>query len=140
MIFALDFDGTFAEDQALWLAFVEDCFERGHDVITVTHRRDTRANRQEMAFAGVSWPIVFAEGTKAKAAIEAGYDIKEAVWIDDNPVGIGTGDESQPTTQSVFEIELRHALEVLTDGRMESLLSAEFAELITRIETVLGKT
>ncbi len=136
MIFCLDYDGTFTEDQALWLAFGERWRERGHDVITVTHRRDTLENRQEMAAAGVSWPIVFAYDCPKKfAAIEAGYAVD--VWIDDNPQGIGTGDDHEPTTQSVFEIELRHALSEL---KSTIIRTDTTNRLITRIETVLGKT
>lgn len=136
MILFLDFDGCFTADPDFWLQFAIRAGIFGHEVVTVTHRRDTLENRRAIRDTGVNWPVVFAYDMPKKfAAIEAGYDVEGAVWVDDNPTGIGDGTECQPTTQSVFEIELRNAHKVLTDS---NLRMNEFAELITRLETVLG--
>lgn len=133
MLISLDFDGTFSSDPKFWLLFARDAVVHGHRVITVTHRRKTFDNEQAMRNLGVNWPIIFAyDQPKKMAAIEHGFAVD--VWVDDHPEGVGTGDEQQPTTQSVFEIELRNAYQVLTDG---NLRMNEFAELITRLETIL---
>lgn len=132
MIASLDYDGTYNENPAAWLAVVSALGQFGIEVVTVTARRKTVENEQQMRAAGVCWPIVFAyDKPKKLAAIESGY--RPDIWIDDNPQGIGDGTENT-ATQTVFEIELRHAYKVLTGG---NLLRHEFAELIERIETVL---
>lgn len=115
MKISLDFDGTITADPVFWCAFIMDAKDRGHDVITVTHRRDTPENRRAIEnILGPSHLVIFAyDRPKKLAAIEAGHQVD--IWIDDAPHGIGTGDENLET-QSVFEIELRNALAVLKDA------------------------
>lgn len=135
MIIALDFDGTVTADPAFWCEFVCDAVAFGHEVITVTHRRDIPENRAAIAeILGADHPVIFAyDKPKKLAAIEAGYEV--SVFIDDNPVGIGDGTE-RLATQSVFEIELRNAWRVLKwqSGNMDRI----GLELLKRLETVLG--
>lgn len=143
MKIALDFDGTVTADPDFWSAFVEDALDRGHQVLTVTHRRDTHENRRAIEkVLGPSHPVVFAyDKPKKLAAKEAGHE--PHIWIDDNPHGIGDGTENV-ATQSVFEIELRHALRVLKmseDYRelpREARVMAMLVNLRERIETVVG--
>lgn len=140
MLISLDFDGTFTLATQVWFNFVRECQIRDHEIITVTHRRDTIANRQVIADAGVDWPVIFAyDKPKKFAAIEAGYAVD--VWIDDAPHGIGVGDEYQPQTQSVFEIELRNAFNVLKTANDYTSGPHPIWQqrLITRLETVLGE-
>ncbi len=138
LLIALDFDGTFTADPKFWLFFARDAVVHGHQVITVTHRRETFENAQAMRNLGVNWPIIFAfDKPKKLAAIEAGYAVD--VWIDDNPVGVGDG-SAFLGTQSVFEIELRHAMSVIESSAKEGeQLPARLYRLRDRLETVLVK-
>lgn len=134
MLIALDFDGTYTACPGSWFCSVPHFQAHGHEIITVTSRRKTLENEQAMRQAGVTWPIVFAyDCPKRLAAILAGYAVD--VWIDDNPQGIGDGTENV-STQSVFEIELRHAYDVLKTMRFDCPIA--LAVLLQRIETVLG--
>jgi len=140
MKISIDFDGTMTADPGLWFTVLPHIVAHGHELITVTHRRDTLENRQTIEqhqrdMLGRTWPIVFAyDKPKKFAAIEAGHEV--AVWIDDNPHGIGDGSENV-SCQSVFEIELRHALKWLNES--STMGSWPFVrELVKRIETVLG--
>lgn len=136
MLLALDFDGTYTAHPEAWSLCLRAWRLCGVQVITVTARRDTLENRQAMQSAGVDWPIIFAyDQPKKLAAIEAGYAVD--VWIDDNPHGIGDGTENV-ATQSVFEIELRHALKVIREDATYRQEPAFLHGLRTRLETVLG--
>lgn len=138
MLIALDFDGTFTADPKFWSFFAHDAVVNGHQVITVTHRRDTFENAQAMRNLGVNWPIVFAYDLPKKyAAMKCGYAVD--IWIDDNPQGVGDG-SAFLGTQSVFEIELRNAMAVITAAMKEGeQLPARMYRLVERLETVLVK-
>lgn len=138
MLLALDYDGCFTADPKFWTFFANDAVVHGHQVITVTHRRDTCENAQAMRNLGVSWPIVFAHDKPKKlAAIEAGYHAD--IFIDDNPVGIGDG-SAFLGTQSIFEIELRNAMSVIVSAMKEGeQLPARLYRIVERLETVLVK-
>lgn len=134
----IDFDGCYNDNPAAWLAVANALGSFGINVVTVTSRRDTPENLKEMRDAGVCWPIHFAHAKPKKmAAQDVNWNV--SVWIDDHPEGIGTGNENLDT-QTVFEIELRHALDVLKTA-MEATSGPHFLwhrNLIARLETVLG--
>ena len=133
LLIALDFDGTFNADRDTWLECARLWLAADHELITVTSRKLTPENLRVIADAGVTWPVVFAyDKPKKLAAIEAGYHVD--IWVDDHPQGIGDGTEST-STQTVFEVELRHAADTLR--RRVNDLDLCFRDLLTRLETVI---
>ena len=138
MLIAIDFDGTLTACHGSWFSTLPHFVAHGHSLVTVTSRRKSLENQREIECVmrevlGETWPIVFAyDQPKRMAARAAGFD--PDIWIDDQPWTIGTGGESLDVV-SVFENELRHAHKVLTNG---DLRMDEFAELVERLETVLG--
>lgn len=131
---ALDYDGTYTAAPDLWQRFAKMAIEQGHRVITITARRDTLTSRIAMREAGVSWPIIFAyDKPKKLEALRLREEV--AIWIDDNPQSIGDGTENL-ATQTVFEIELRHATAVLREVQA-GLKNTHLDELLRRLQTVV---
>jgi hypothetical protein len=82
MLFALDFDGTFDRDPALFRMFVGLLREHGHSVVCVTSRFHGFSDEVERTVGDM--PIVYAGSNwKRQAARAAGYHVH--VWIDDLP-------------------------------------------------------
>lgn len=83
---AIDFDGTFAANPALWRNFITDAQNIwGYQIVCVTGRSDEGEWGKEVkeAIDGLI-PIVFAgHRWKREAAQAAGYEVN--IWIDDNP-------------------------------------------------------
>lgn len=88
MVFAIDFDGTFAADPELFKGIAALIRAAGHEVVMVTGREDSRGFGDPVrALVGDLMPIVFAGGHwKTVAALQAGYKVD--VWVDDNPTYI----------------------------------------------------
>lgn len=88
MVFAIDFDGTFAAAPDLFRAFALAARAAGHRCVLVTQR--TVEHRAAVdAVVGDALPIVFAGGqTKRMAAKRHGWKVD--VWIDDDPESIDT--------------------------------------------------
>ncbi len=72
MKIALDHDGTYTADPALWDAFIKLATARGHEVTCVTMRHPHE-------LISVPCPIVYT-GRKAK-----GNHFTADIWIDDRP-------------------------------------------------------
>lgn len=74
MRIALDHDGTYSEDPALWDEFIKLAVQRGHEIVMVTMRYPTEPIEDAP-------PIeIIYTSRKAKA------DFYQAdVWIDDSP-------------------------------------------------------
>jgi len=92
MLFAIDFDGTFARDVDLFREWVAIGRRMGHTFVLVTGRSDDRGWGDEVrrVVAGLM-PIVFAaDGWKRVAAEAAGYKVD--VWIEDHPEDIARQD------------------------------------------------
>lgn len=89
LIFAVDYDGTFAADPALFTRLIFTMQRAGHTVIVVTGRSDEGLYGDEVrAGLAAAWlddlPIIFAgRHWKRDAAAQAGYAVD--IWIDDNP-------------------------------------------------------
>lgn len=80
MKFALDYDGTFTEDNALWAHFVDKAKERGHSVTFVTFRTPECGNQDIEADAQLlGIDIVYTSGG------QKADHFKAHVWIDDMP-------------------------------------------------------
>lgn len=80
--FALDYDGTYTRDPALWDAFIAAAKAAGHRVLIVTCRRDTEENVADVKVEGC--PVIFTRlGSKAECCAKRGTNID--VWIDDDP-------------------------------------------------------
>lgn len=88
MLFAIDFDGTYAADPAVFArlrALLEDA---GHRCVLVTGRSDEGRWGEEVRATVGDLPIVFAAGGWKRAAAEAA-GLQVDVWIDDAPEYVG---------------------------------------------------
>jgi len=84
MIIAIDHDGTYTEDPALWDKFILNCTERHHKVIMVTMRHPEELLPGPLP-AGIT---VIYTSRAAKAGYLAEMGIVPDIWIDDNPYWI----------------------------------------------------
>ena len=85
MKIALDYDGTYTEDKAFWLDFINRAQKSGHKVFVVTYRHpllDTLPDEKPIRNFGV--PVIYTDGHPKKAYCES-QDILIDVWIDDRP-------------------------------------------------------
>lgn len=85
MIIALDYDGTYTKDPAMWRKVIAIATEAGHRVVCVTSRWKEEAIEMpcEVIYTG--------RLAKARVAADAGIDVD--IWIDDNPFFIMAGAE-----------------------------------------------
>ncbi len=80
MNIALDYDGTYTADPALWDAFIKNSLLHGHRIFCVTMRYPEEA---------VSMPCeIFYTSRKPKAVYMQGIGVAVNVWIDDQPFWI----------------------------------------------------
>ena len=85
MNIALDFDGTYTLDPALWDQFIAASRLAGHKVICCTMRHEeSEGDRVKLALAEKVDRVVFT-GRMAKADFLKRRGIEIDVWIDDNP-------------------------------------------------------
>ena len=80
MLFAIDYDGTYSADPALWEQFATNALANGHDVIICTGR----AFRPEVS----TTLLVYCSGGQAKAEYLASEGVFPDVWIDDDPASV----------------------------------------------------
>lgn len=83
MNIALDFDGTYTEDPALWDLFIAQALANDHIIRVVTMRYEHEANRPMKDLAKII-PVIFT-GRKSKKSFLEDLGITIDVWIDDNP-------------------------------------------------------
>lgn len=91
MNIALDYDGTFTSDPALWLMFVLNCIERKHSVYIVTMRYPSECDGSKGSIderlRSLSVPIVCtARQAKKDFCHKLGINIH--IWIDDHPEAV----------------------------------------------------
>ena len=89
MKIALDYDGTYTADPALWDAFIASAKSRGHTVIIVSCRYDTPENREETLVPGCS--AILCNGSAKRWFCEDRRGCKFDIWIDDLPQTILEG-------------------------------------------------
>lgn len=90
MVFiALDYDGTYTADPALWDAFIRAAQKQGHTVGCVTWRRNNAVEAPVVHKLGQrhNMPLFFT-GRKAKLQFMADQGIQVDIWIDDRPDAI----------------------------------------------------
>lgn len=80
MLIALDYDGTYTVDPALWDRFVADARLRRHEVHVVTMR-----SASEPVRLGCHVDRVHYTDRKAKRPFMQALGLKVQVWIDDMP-------------------------------------------------------
>lgn len=95
ILFAVDYDGTFARAPKLFASIIRLIFASGNAAIMVTGRSDetpwSAEVRAAIAALPVPIPIVFAGPTwKREAAERAGYRVN--IWIDDFPEYVAAQD------------------------------------------------
>ena len=78
MIIALEYDGTYTRDPALWDAFIGLARQRGHEVSCVTMRHPEEAIQMPCEV------IYTARASKLRHLLLSGRTPPH-VWIDDNP-------------------------------------------------------
>lgn len=94
MKIALDYDGTYDQDPALWQVFIRLSKKRGHDIRVVTHRHETL---DQIDINDFDIPIIYTDGVAKKWYCEHREPFwVPDVWIDDKPKGIL---ENGPLTQ-----------------------------------------
>jgi peptidoglycan/xylan/chitin deacetylase (PgdA/CDA1 family) len=86
VIIALDYDGTYTADPAMWDAYIKIAKARGHEVLIATMRFESEP-------VNVKGVRVIYTGRKAKAPFLRDLGIEPAIWIDDNPCFIYAGAE-----------------------------------------------
>lgn len=94
MNIALDYDGTFTEDPAMWDLFCRLAEMQGHDVYIVTMRYP----QERITVAPVPMDKVWYTSRNAKAPFVEKYGLHIDVWIDDNPKSVhkNSNDELWP--------------------------------------------
>lgn len=80
MLIALDYDGTYTVDPALWDGFITATRMRGHEVHLVTMRAESEPVR-----LGVHVDRVHYTDRKAKRQYMQARGLSVQVWIDDMP-------------------------------------------------------
>jgi hypothetical protein len=93
LIIALDYDGTFTEDEVLWSNFILHCRNRGHRIIIVTMRYESEEiGRNVESGKDVKWLIgadnVFFTSRMAKKPFMERLGIHVNIWIDDHPQAV----------------------------------------------------
>lgn len=84
MLIALDYDGTYTEDPALWDAFISNAQSKGHRVICVTMRNEDELSDMSEHLLSLVDELHYTSRA-AKETFLANLQIFPDVWIDDNP-------------------------------------------------------
>jgi len=97
---SIDYDGTYARNPELWNTLIDAAELAGVQVVCITRREDTEANRQEIENEfGDEFDklraLIFAgpDTQKADAAKAAGIAVD--IWIDDSPEKIPAADQTR---------------------------------------------
>lgn len=83
MLIAIDYDGTYSADKALWLRFINDAQQSGHTVICATMRFEEELGTVCDKLKKVVRIICTDRKAKKPALLAMG--IRPDIWIDDNP-------------------------------------------------------
>jgi len=78
MLIALDYDGTYTRDPALWDGFVRSATASGHRVVCFTMRHLSEAIEMPCDV------VYTARKAKAKFAAQCGHHVD--IWIDNDPL------------------------------------------------------
>lgn len=85
MKIALDYDGTFTEDKAFWMDFINQARKNGHEVFVVTYRHpDLDKIREEKFINNLGTSVIYTDGCPKKSYCQS-LGIEIDVWIDDRP-------------------------------------------------------
>ena len=118
---SIDYDQTFTAAPGLWRSFIADATGRGNQVVCITRREDTEANREELRLAfgdlDVSALVLAGPGKqKRTAAGEAGISVD--VWIDDSPQTIPEQEAPAPRAVKVSTLAGARAAAAAAVARM----------------------
>jgi HK97 family phage prohead protease len=139
---SIDFDQTFTASPSLWRAFIDEATGRGHEVVCITRREDTEANRQALKDGfGATYDKLGAvvlcgsDTQKASAARSAGISVD--IWIDDTPTTIAARSNQVEIERRdfAFEDEQELIVESRADGRAAII---GYAAVYNRLSLDLG--
>ena len=89
MLIAIDFDETLTADPDFWRQVIDAAYNRGHKVICVTARQDTKSNRDivETWMKENDIDDIYTHYTSlaSKVAFLSNRGVKVDIWIDDDP-------------------------------------------------------
>lgn len=85
MRIGLDWDGTVTEDRELWFSFMRMAKERGHDLMIVTSRCETDAERIRSEVRPLGISVIATDGKPKIKEVDAQIGHFLDVWIDDMP-------------------------------------------------------
>lgn len=89
----IDYDETYTADKSLWDRFIVDALRKSHRVICCTMRVAELENLNQDVLKDMgkhNVPIIYSANANDKweAVENAGYQPKNAIWIDDKPMFI----------------------------------------------------
>jgi hypothetical protein len=84
MLIALDYDGTYTADPDLWLLFITQAKQRGHQVMVVTMRNEFEKESVLRDLQGKVDRIILTD-RKAKLPYMQKLGLSPDIWIDDQP-------------------------------------------------------
>lgn len=90
MIIALDYDDTYTRDPLAWARVVDVLQAEGHEVLCVTWRSDTDANRHLVVIPGLRWNQHYFTNHTAKREFMERKGVCVDVWIDDTPEAVAS--------------------------------------------------
>lgn len=85
MRIALDWDGTVTEDRDLWFPFMRLAVERGHELMIVTARSETDADRIRAEVGPLGIRVIATDGKPKIKETDQQTGHFPDVWIDDMP-------------------------------------------------------
>jgi len=121
LVISIDYDQTFTAAPGLWRSFITDATGRGVQVVCITRREDTEANRSEVtaSFDGLDMTsIVLAGPDKSKREAAAAAGIAVDIWIDDKPQTVTDANTSSPRSFKVSTLAGAHAAAAAAVARM----------------------
>lgn len=100
MILALDYDGTYTKDPAMWLSAIQVFRAAGHEVFCCTMRTPEEVLSMDPALR--SLVMVVPTSREAKGPFVKALGIPVDIWIDDSPMLIlqNSGDGQAPSNSS----------------------------------------
>lgn len=105
MKIALDYDGTYSADPALWSAFIQIALASGHDVCIVTARSDRLDRTPPLVDLEEEVRVIYTRGIAKKWFLEHFGEFIPDIWIDDRPESIFSNSSMSPAELDKWRAE-----------------------------------